>query len=122
MKKIIIYILFIKALLIASDVHPAYLYSDRNKCVDYFYYTTSGRLYYKYSHEDSERSTTSKKELFIPGYEYNTTSKKCYIPQNIQALAMDPSQYHMLIGLVGVLVGFTFFFFMIQIFVFTARK
>lgn len=122
MKKIFYTFIFFLSFVYASDVHPAYLYADKDRCVDYFYYTSSGRLYYKYSHEDKERSTTSKNETFIPGYEYNTTSKKCYIPQKIQNLAMDPSQYHFIMALIGVLTGFTFMFFSVYLFVEVAKK
>lgn len=119
MKKILLIVFFISPFF-ASDTHSAYLYYERNKCVDYFYYA-SGRLFYKYSSSDNEQSTFTNGH-FIPGYEYNETSETCYIPKYIQNLALEPSQYYFLIGLIGVLVGFTFMFFMLYLFVDVARK
>ena len=121
MKRIILLIIFISPLF-SSDVRSAYLYQEKNRCVDYFYYDTSGYLHYKLSHKDNEQTTYNKNEHFIPGYEYNETSGTCYIPQYIQNLALEPSQYYFLIGLVGVLVGFSFMFFMLYLFADVARK
>ncbi len=121
MRGIILFILLLTALF-AKDTHPAYLYSQRKKCVDYFYYDQSaGRLYYKYSHEDSERSTRYQ-GTFIPGYEYNETSMKCYIPQKVGEYGLYPDQYNFLLALTGVLSGFTFLFFMSYIFITAGRK
>lgn len=121
MKRILLFIVFISPLF-ASDVRSAYLYQEKNRCVDYFYYDTYGRLFYKYSHRDTENSTTNKNEHFVPGYEYNSTSGTCYIPPYIQDLSLNPSDYYFLIALVGILVGFTFLFFTLYLFVDVARK
>lgn len=120
MKRIILLIIFISPLF-SSDVRSAYLYQEKNRCVDYFYYDNNGYLIYKFSNIDNEQSSINNGH-FIPGYEYNETSGTCYIPQYIQDLALEPSQYYFLIGLVGVLVGFSFMFFMLYLFADVARK
>ena len=121
MKRILLFIVFISPLF-ASDVRSAYLYMEKNRCVDYFYYDTSGYLHYKLSHKDNERTTYSKNEHFVPGYEYNSTSGTCYIPPYIQDLSLNPEDYYFLIALVGVLSGFTFLFFTLYLFVDVPRK
>jgi len=104
--------------------YSAYLYKQKNRCIDSYYFDQNTQtVYYNYSHNPGTfYSTTKTANDFIPGYEYNSTTGICSIPQNAQLLGLESSQYHFLIALIGVFVGFTFLFFSAYLSILIARK
>jgi len=116
--------LLLSLFFVISLSHSAYLYKQKNRCVESYYFDQSTQiLYYNYSHNpDRFYSTTSTSQEFIPGFEYNSTSGICSIPSNAQYLGLDSTDYYLLIALVAVLSGFVFLFFSIYIAVEVAKK
>jgi len=114
-------LLFIFVLYIISPA--AYLYQNRNLCVDDYYYTQSDRkLHYKRSDKDDYDSTTKKEQIFISGFDYNSSTGECTPNQILRDLQISNENYHFLIALIGVLSGFTFLFFSIYIVAEVAKK
>ncbi len=101
----------------------AYLYQNRNLCVDDYYYTQSDRtLHFKRSDKDSYQTTTNKEQIFIDGYDYNASNDICAPKQVLRDLQISNENYHFLIALIAVLTGFTFVFFAVYIVVEVAKK
>ena len=101
----------------------AYLYKDRNICVDDYWFDRSGTLYYIPSNRpDVIRQTTNINQTFESGYEYNSTTEICSKKQVLRQLQITNEQYHFLLALIGVLSGFVFLFFSIYIAVEVAKK
>ena len=116
--KLIISILALSILLNAS-----YLYKNRNKCAEDYWYDKSGTLYFVLSSNPSViRQTTKKDQTFVSGYEYNSTTEICSKKQVLRQLQISNEQYYFLIALIGVFSGFTFLFFSIYIAVDVAKK
>jgi len=102
-------------------LNAAYLWKEKNMCIDYYYFKDTN-LYYKPSDSDDEYSTYRTNQTFLPGYEYNSSNNHCQIPSYIQELSIQPDEYNFLLALSGVLAGFTFLFFSIYIFVDIVKK
>lgn len=109
--------------LIIQLSNAAYLYSNRNKCVNDYWYDKSGTLYFVLSSDpDNVRSTTNKNQTFITGYDYNASSKICQKKQILQDLQITNEQYHYLLAMIGLLTGFLFLFFATYITIEVAKK
>lgn len=100
----------------------AYLYKDRNKCVDDYWFS-NGTLYYVLSSSPDQLSqTTNKNQTFESGYEYNSTTEICSKKKVLRQLQITNEHYQFLLALIGALSGIVFLFFSIYIAVEVAKK
>ena len=109
-------------IILESFSFSAYLYSNEHKCIDSYYYQ-SGRFYYVYSDDNTTlRDTGYSNRNVFSGYVYDLENNICKKKPILEDLQIDNNTYYMLLGLVAVLVGFTFLFFGIYIAVDVAKK
>lgn len=94
------------------------LYVSKDRCILDNYYFQSGRFYYTYSATNENAFSYSFQTSDLEyGYEY--IDNKCQKMQILQDTGMTYSHYKFMIALVGLLLGFTLFFF--TVFIFTKR-
>ena len=118
MKKLLFFIFLLSSLLNASML----LDKSYPICIE-DYYVKGGKLYYLKSSNNIWGSTSSDKlvkEIHY-GYTWDANNKKC-IPDPVTVLGMDYKDFNFLLGLVGVLFGFTVLWFSIISFVNVGRR
>lgn len=114
MKKIIFFLLLLNPFLCAD-----WLLNTSYICVtDFYVIPSTGTLYYKRSDNNVTYSTTSKSLIddLINGYEYNVSSNRCQPIAVNNPLRMDNKDFTFLMGLTGLLIGFSFLFGLFTIF------
>ena len=87
------------------------------------YYVKSGTLYYLLSYNNTWSSTTSDKLVkeIHHGYKWDADNNMC-VPDPVTVLGMDYRDFNFLLGLIGVLFGFTVLWFSILSFVNLGRR
>ena len=85
------------------------------------YYVQAGKLYYLKSSNNKWGSTSSDKLVKEIHAGYKFEDGKC-IPDPVTVLGMDYKDFNFLLGLVGVLFGFTVLWFSIISFVNVGRR
>ncbi len=118
MKKIFLLFFLLSSLLKASML----LDKAYPVCIEDFY-IKGGTLYYLKSSNNSWGSTTSDKlvkEIHY-GYTWDDANKMC-VPDPVTIFGMDYKDFNFLLGLIGVLFGFTVLWFSILSFVNLGRK
>ncbi len=112
MKKILLLLLLLSNFLNAS------MLLDKNTpvCIE-DYYIKNGSLYYLKSENNNWVSTDTNKlvQYIYYGYSYNSDNGKCE-PQQYNILGISPMQWNFLTALTGLLFGFVFMFFTIELF------
>ena len=118
MKKFFIFFFLLSSLLKASML----LDKSYPVCIEDFY-IKGGALYYLRSNGNSWASTTSNNLVnqIHYGYTWDDANKKC-VPDPVTVLGMDYKDFNFLLGLIGVLFGFTILWFSILSFVNLGRK
>ena len=116
------FVLFSFVLLISLNAD--YLLKQKNRCVvDFWYDQFQRKVYYIYSHDtNSILSTTYTSYDFLPGYDYNSSSKICTLSNPAKMLGLTFTDYNFLIALISIFTGFTFLFFSVYIFVEVSKK
>ncbi len=118
MKKFLFFLFLLSNLLQASML----LDKSYPVCIEDFY-VKGGALYYLKSNGNTWASTTSDKlvkEIHY-GYTWDATNKKC-VPDSVTVLGMNYEDFNFLLGLIGVLFGFTVLWFSIISFVNVGRR
>ena len=76
----------------------------KNYCIDKYSFDNN----YLYFHDviTNKNYKTNQPYTLVWGYDYNSTSKRCYLKQDLQKTGLTFYDYNFLIGLSGILVGF----------------
>jgi hypothetical protein len=101
-----------------SSVSSASIYLGQNdRCIE-DYYLDNGTFYYQRSDNSKWYSINNNNMInkIHDGYVYDSTNDICK-PDKHLLLGMDIKDYNFLLGLTGVLIGFTFLFFMVYTFI-----
>lgn len=101
---------------VSAFAYPAYLLSDRNYCVDEYYYSYN-KFYFLKSNNQTWYSVTTLGEgdTIIDGYDFDSNTSTCRPASLIYG--MEVTQFYFLMGLIGVIFGAVFMFFTAQIFI-----
>lgn len=114
MKKISFLLLFLSSFSFAD-----YLFQPLNICVKEFWFIqSSGNFAYIRSNDNVTVSGTTKNygDDFFAGYDYNATSGRCQKVASNNSLGLSNESYTYLMGLSGLLIGFSFLFGLFTIF------
>ena len=117
-------------IILNSFAYGAYLLENKNICIDSYYYQyndDSGKdtfYYIKSSTPDTVYYSSNKswEHKIFPGFVYDDDNKTCKKKPILETLQIDSNTYYMLLGLVGVFVGFVFLFFGVYVAIEIAKK
>lgn len=114
--KYLITLLFLTKLLNASMFYPA-----ANICIEDFY-TKYATLYYQKSDNMTwyVTNSTNQVQYILPNFTFNNVTMECR-PNASYILGMQETEYNFLLGLMGVIIGGVFMFFLVNAFISVGR-
>lgn len=109
--KFLLSLLFTVGFLKASMFYPA-----ANICIEDFY-TKYATLYYQKSDNLTwyVTNSTNQVQYILPNFTFDSVTMECR-PNASYILGMQETEYNFLLGLIGLIFGAVFMFFIIQIF------
>ncbi len=108
MKKISFFLLF--TILSFSSLNADFLKSSSNYCVTDYWFSGGSVLYYKSSAPTVLVTSSAPSEVFLNGYEYDVDNDICSLSSIPLKLGLAYQDYMFLLGLTGLLGGFTWLF------------
>lgn len=115
--KILIILLFLSISLNASM-----LLDSQYRCIESFY-IKNGSFYYLRSDNNTWYSTTTKNytNSVKPNFIYDVSTQQCN-PNLSYILGMQETEYNFLLGIVGLIFGAVFMFFVVQNFIYVGGR
>jgi len=102
MYRILFLLIFLTSFSFSYGIYNEYCIED--------YYFKGGRFYFKRVDKNFYNSASFfyKYRFFEGGYDYNSSSKKCYKKPLLKELELSNTDFNFLMAFLGLLIGFSF--------------